>query len=84
MSLCESAYKLHEKNIHFVVDSIREVEVHTLMMRVPDFVEYITKKASDFSEALILVARPEGFEPPTPWFVAMCSIQLSYGRAVRC
>ena len=28
------------------------------------------------------VARPERFELPTPWFVARCSIQLSYGRAV--
>ena len=26
------------------------------------------------------VARPEGFEPPTPRFVVWCSIQLSYGR----
>ncbi len=26
------------------------------------------------------LARPEGFEPPTPKFVAWCSIQLSYGR----
>ena len=26
------------------------------------------------------VARPEGFEPPTPWFVAKYSIQMSYGR----
>jgi hypothetical protein len=26
------------------------------------------------------MVRPEGFEPPAYWFVANCSIQLSYGR----
>ena len=30
-----------------------------------------------------LLARPERFELPTSWFVAMRSIQLSYGRAAR-
>ena len=29
------------------------------------------------------MVRPEGFEPPTLWFVAKCSIQLSYGRTSR-
>jgi hypothetical protein len=29
------------------------------------------------------VVRPEGVEPPTYWFVASCSIQLSYGRTLR-
>ncbi len=29
---------------------------------------------------LVHMARPERFELPTSWFVAMRSIQLSYGR----
>jgi hypothetical protein len=29
------------------------------------------------------MARPERFELPTSWFVAMRSIQLSYGRVMR-
>src|SRR5919197_3371864 len=29
------------------------------------------------------LARPEGFEPPTPWSEATCSGPLSYGRAFR-
>jgi hypothetical protein len=42
------------------------------------------KKTDDLSSAFRLnMARPEGFEPPTPKFVAWCSIQLSYGRAVQ-
>ena len=32
-------------------------------------------------QVIDLLARPERFELPTSWFVAMRSIQLSYGRA---
>ena len=37
----------------------------------------------EISESLKRVARPRGVEPPTFWFVARRSIQLSYGRAVK-
>ena len=40
-----------------------------------------TKKARSEDRAFPqCLARPEGFEPPTPWFVARYSIQMSYGR----
>jgi site-specific DNA recombinase len=39
------------------------------------------KALEDFSSPKKEMARPEGFEPPTPRFVVWCSIQLSYGRA---
>ena len=32
---------------------------------------------------IVVLARPEGFEPPTLWSEATCSGPLSYGRAER-
>ena len=38
------------------------------------------KKARAAKLGLSYMARVEGFEPPTAWFVARYSIQLSYTR----
>ena len=41
------------------------------------------KKAPQFALRVFFnMARLEGFEPPTAWFVARYSIQLSYRRVV--
>lgn len=46
--------------------------------------ETAKKKADELAfVGFSCMARPEGFEPPTPKFVAWCSIQLSYGRRVK-
>ena len=40
------------------------------------------EKGPAFLQVLCLLARPERFERPTPWFVAKYSIHLSYGRVI--
>src|SRR6185436_18360674 len=42
-----------------------------------------TVDAAVTSTIRLLMARSEGFEPPTPRFEVWCSIQLSYERPVR-
>jgi site-specific DNA recombinase len=40
------------------------------------------KVLADMESGKSKMARPERFELPTSWFVAMRSIQLSYGRVM--
>jgi hypothetical protein len=39
-----------------------------------------SRRVENCQKCLILLARSEGFEPPTPRFEVWCSIQLSYER----
>ena len=56
-------------------------------INVPDFQIVSLESRNENSQSedwlfcLVLLARPERFERPTPWFVAKYSIQLSYGRS---
>ena len=43
----------------------------------------VTTETKGDHEVKMGMVRPEGVEPPTYWFVASCSIQLSYGRTLR-
>jgi hypothetical protein len=48
--------------------------------RVPERSETVPPSSQKVRKSLDLLARSEGFEPPTPRFEVWCSIQLSYER----
>ena len=65
------------------------MQTHAVYRRRPRFGR--RRRAKAVSQALVvepegttsvgmMLARPEGFEPPTPWSEATCSSPLSYGR----
>ena len=49
----------------------------------PNSSEGATRRVGYWPLTYLIMAYPEGLEPPTPWSVAKYSIQLSYGYAER-
>jgi hypothetical protein len=49
-------------------------------LKILEFAPQSKRRQNQRNEVWRGVVRPEGFEPPTLWFEAKCSIQLSYGR----
>jgi hypothetical protein len=57
---------------------------HALPNSLPKPQRWVQLPASAGSKALRSLARPRGVEPLTPRSVVWCSIQLSYGRVLKC
>jgi hypothetical protein len=72
---------VHGGNRQTVDSSMRLLSPRCGSSGVKNRVETIRQKIRLRGRKLFnLLARPEGFEPPTPRFVVWCSVQLSYGR----
>ena len=57
-------------------------DVGRWLPRICTFCLHQTQKTPHTTRGFEKVVRPEGLEPPTSWFVARRSIQLSYGRTL--
>lgn len=69
----------HKKAILKLAFADRLAYVRDKGFRTPDLALSF-KVSADIRSSKSKLARPAGFEPTTPWFVAKYSIQLSYGR----